>query len=221
MTPRLPSSTALEIASVIPRSLNEPVGLTPSFLRYRIAPGTWRSRRSARSSGVSPSRSVTTGVPSETGRNGRYSSITPRQAVLLTVDHPDDVPDGADHVERFDPREHPPHLALARGVRDHHDVGVRAAALLRDRRDADAFLAEDRRDPGEDARPVGHLHQQIERRLDLFHRAERPRLEAVPADAPVPAAPVAARHVDEIRHDGARRGIAAGAAADDHHLARR
>src|SRR5690349_7483749 len=172
MTPRLPSSTAFVIASVIPRSLNEPVGLTPSFLRYSVAPGTCRSRRSARKSGVSPSRSVTIGVPSVTGRNRRYSSITPRQIVLVTVDHPDDVPDGADHVERLDPREHPPHLAFARRVRDHHDVGVVAAALLRDRGDADAFLAEDRCDPGEDAGAVGHLHQQVERRLDLLYRPE-------------------------------------------------
>ena len=38
MTALAPSSTALVIAIVMPRSLNEPVGLAPSTLRYTSQP---------------------------------------------------------------------------------------------------------------------------------------------------------------------------------------
>ena len=73
-----PSSAALEMATVMPRSLNEPVGLAPSTFRTTRAP-TRADSLGAGSSGVPPSRRVTTGVRSETGRKSRYSSITPRQ----------------------------------------------------------------------------------------------------------------------------------------------
>ncbi len=58
-----PVSIALEIARVIPRSLNEPDGLVPSNLRYSSTEGAmaWASL-SARIKGVFPSRRVTTGV---------------------------------------------------------------------------------------------------------------------------------------------------------------
>ena len=38
MTARLPASTALLIAIVMPRSLNDPVGLAPSTLSHTCAP---------------------------------------------------------------------------------------------------------------------------------------------------------------------------------------
>ena len=74
MTAFAPRSTALLIATVIPRSLNDPVGFSPSYLRYtsQLRPNRCR-RRSARMSGVFPSFSVTTGVASVTGRYWRYS----------------------------------------------------------------------------------------------------------------------------------------------------
>ena len=72
-----PSSIALLIASVIPRSLNEPVGFAPSYFSQTSQPVSSDSG-SDRTSGVPPSHSVTTGVSSETGRRSRYSSITPR-----------------------------------------------------------------------------------------------------------------------------------------------
>ncbi len=72
-----PSSTALLIASVIPRSLNEPVGLAPSYFSHTSQPVSSESG-SERTSGVPPSSRVITGVSSETGRRERYSSITPR-----------------------------------------------------------------------------------------------------------------------------------------------
>src|SRR5688572_23980042 len=62
----LPDSIALDTASVMPRSLNEPVGLAPSTLRYTSQPVRWDSAGAGRS-GVFPSYRVTTGVASPTG----------------------------------------------------------------------------------------------------------------------------------------------------------
>ena len=70
-------STALEIASVMPRSLNEPVGLAPSYFSQTSHPVSTDSG-SERTSGVPPSPREITGVASDTGRRSRYSSTTPR-----------------------------------------------------------------------------------------------------------------------------------------------
>ena len=72
-----PSSIALLIASVIPRSLNDPVGLAPSYFSHTSQPVS-SDNGSERTSGVPPSRSVITGVDSDTGSRARYSSISPR-----------------------------------------------------------------------------------------------------------------------------------------------
>ena len=72
-----PSSSALEMARVMPRSLNEPVGLAPSYFSQTSQPVS-SDNGSDRTSGVPPSRRVTTGVASLTGRRSRYSSISPR-----------------------------------------------------------------------------------------------------------------------------------------------
>ena len=72
-----PSSHAFEIASVIPRSLNEPVGFAPSYLSHTSQPVS-EDRASLWTSGVPPSPSVITGVASDTGKRSRYSSMTPR-----------------------------------------------------------------------------------------------------------------------------------------------
>src|SRR5439155_816420 len=69
-TARAPASTAFATASAMPRSLNEPVGLTPSHLSHTSTPGAAESR-AARSSGVDPSPSVTIGVDSDTGSASR------------------------------------------------------------------------------------------------------------------------------------------------------
>ena len=74
-----PDSAALEMATVMPRSLKEPVGLAPSTFRYTWQPVS-SERWPASTSGVPPSRRVTTGVVAETGSRWRYSSIRPRQA---------------------------------------------------------------------------------------------------------------------------------------------
>ncbi len=78
-----PSSTAMEMAIVMPRSLKLPVGLAPSTLSHTAAP-TRSDSRGAGTSGVPPSSSVTTGVFSVMGRKSRYSSMTPRQPAVTT-----------------------------------------------------------------------------------------------------------------------------------------
>ena len=76
-----PSSTAMEMAIVMPRSLKLPVGLAPSTFSQTSAP-TRSERRGAGTSGVPPSSRVTTGVRSVIGRKARYSSMTPRQPAV-------------------------------------------------------------------------------------------------------------------------------------------
>ena len=63
MTALAPCSTAFEMAIVMPRSLNEPVGFMPSYLTQTFAPVRADSA-GAGMSGVPPSPSVMTGVAS-------------------------------------------------------------------------------------------------------------------------------------------------------------
>src|SRR5690606_262253 len=93
MTAFAPASTALLIATVMPRSLKLPVGLRPSTLRNTSQPVSW-DNRAAGSSGVPPSSRVTTGVSGVTGRRSRYSSLTPRQPLARWVHLPGAGPDG-------------------------------------------------------------------------------------------------------------------------------
>ena len=68
-TTSAPLSFALETAIVIPRSLNEAVGLSPSYLRYNsMSLPISRASRSAFIRGVFPSNKVTIGVASLTGK---------------------------------------------------------------------------------------------------------------------------------------------------------
>ena len=71
-------AAATDIAVVIPRSLNDPVGLTPSYLMKTSAP-TSEHRWAALISGVPPSPRVTIGAPPSEGNRSAYSWITPRQ----------------------------------------------------------------------------------------------------------------------------------------------
>src|SRR5260370_23514464 len=63
-------------ATVMPRSLNDPVGFAPSTFRYTSQPVRADST-GAGSSGVAPSARVITGAPSGTGSRWRYWAITP------------------------------------------------------------------------------------------------------------------------------------------------
>src|SRR3954454_22638201 len=69
-TTLVPDSTALEIATVIPRSLNDPVGFAPSTFNITSQP-VRSDTRGAGNSGVLPSCSVITGVASVTGNRSR------------------------------------------------------------------------------------------------------------------------------------------------------
>src|SRR5437588_10928422 len=75
---------ALETATVIPRSLNDPVGLTPSFL---INTSQLRPTRALslgeKTSGVFPSPKDTTVLHG--GRKSRYRSITPLPCFISPV----------------------------------------------------------------------------------------------------------------------------------------
>ena len=79
MTALAPSSTALVIAIVMPRSLNDPVGLAPSTFRWTSQP-VRRDSSGAGSSGVAalPQRDHRR-ASSLTGSRSRYSSISPGQ----------------------------------------------------------------------------------------------------------------------------------------------
>jgi hypothetical protein len=60
MTESEPSAFALDTAIVIPRSLKEPVGFSPSYFRYSSVPGAIRRASvGAGMRGVFPSNSVT------------------------------------------------------------------------------------------------------------------------------------------------------------------
>ena len=65
-TARAPAPVATLSATVIPRSLNEPVGFAPSTL-YRTSQPSRSDRFSAWTRGVLPSPSVITGSVSATG----------------------------------------------------------------------------------------------------------------------------------------------------------
>ena len=69
ITALAPSRTAAETAQVMPRSLNEPVGLAPSIFSQTSAP-TRSDSRGASTSGVEPSPRDTMGSP---GANGSRS----------------------------------------------------------------------------------------------------------------------------------------------------
>jgi hypothetical protein len=76
-TASAPWPTATESATVMPRSLKEPVGLSPSTFSQTSPPVTSDSQRLS-TRGVPPSRSVIVGVPSGRSNQPRYSSMTPR-----------------------------------------------------------------------------------------------------------------------------------------------
>ena len=70
ITASAPSRTAADTAQVIPRSLNDPVGLAPSSFSHTSAPARSDSR-GARTSGVDPSSSDTTGSSAANGSRSR------------------------------------------------------------------------------------------------------------------------------------------------------
>src|SRR5262245_55856932 len=82
MTAVAPRATAMLTATVMPRSLNDPVGLAPSTFRYTSHP-VRADTTGAGSRGVAPSPSVITGAPAAAGSRSRYCLITPGQLTRL------------------------------------------------------------------------------------------------------------------------------------------
>jgi hypothetical protein len=76
-TASAPFPTATDSATVMPRSLKEPVGLFPSTFSQTSAPVRLDSQALS-TSGVPPSRRLTVGVPEGRSSQSAYSSITPR-----------------------------------------------------------------------------------------------------------------------------------------------
>ena len=79
-----PWAAATVIAVVMPRSLNDPVGLSPSTFRYTSQPVRADST-GAGSSGVPPSCRVTGGMPGRDRQPVRYSVMTPRHGARAPV----------------------------------------------------------------------------------------------------------------------------------------
>src|SRR5512143_641833 len=183
MTESEPSAFALETAIVIPRSLKEPVGFNPSYLRYSSVPGAIRrASAGAGTRGVFPSRSVTTDSSGTEVKTRLYWRVFPCQCissrVLLEVvfdpDHPRPVEDIGETVHLG---ERGTHVALLRPVCDDED-GNRGLplSLLEDGRDADRVIPQDPRDSREDAGLVHHPDLQVILAVDLVERREiRPR----------------------------------------------
>ena len=84
ITALAPCAAATVIATVMPRSLNDPVGLSPSTFRYTSHPVRADST-GAGSSGVPPSCRVMAGIPAVTGSRSRYSVMTPRHGARAPV----------------------------------------------------------------------------------------------------------------------------------------
>ena len=85
MSTFLPWWTASVTATVIPRSLNDPVGFAPSTLSHTSQP-VRSDRWFARTSGVPPSLSVTGSQSAAKGMRSRYSLMRPVQWWRTGVD---------------------------------------------------------------------------------------------------------------------------------------
>src|SRR5664279_176512 len=83
ITALAPRAAAWVSATVIPRSLNDPVGLAPSTFRYTCAP-TLSDSDGAASSAVPPSSRVITAAPGGMDTRSWYAAINPGQAACAT-----------------------------------------------------------------------------------------------------------------------------------------
>src|SRR5689334_2533632 len=130
MTALAPWPAATEIAVVIPRSLNEPVGFSPSNFNHTSA-STSVERCSAGMSGVPPSSRVTTGIPCSDGRRSAYSRITPRHWYAtsgpLDPHHRVDGTDDGQSGECLDGRRE---CGVGCSMRDDDEVRPTVAAVL-------------------------------------------------------------------------------------------
>src|SRR5690606_31984556 len=175
MTALAPCSIARETATVMPRSLNAPVGFMPSDLTHTSAP-VRRDSAGAGSRGVPPSPRVTTVEASVTPSLSAYSRSTPRQTCAMSVSfHAQDRDDALDDAARGEPVDRLAQVLLQGLVGADHEAGDgvarrlgREAAVaghrlaahrLLDGRDRDVTLAEDAGDRREHAGLVVDLER--------------------------------------------------------------
>ena len=144
----------MEMAAVMPRSLKEPVGLSPSTLSQTSAPVRPESHSEC-TSGVPPSRSVTACIPSGRSSSSRYSSITPRHWwVMADLDplirrpldphHRGDLADDVHVAQLLDRRGQG---GVGSGVRDDDELGIGPSPLLPHGLDRHAVVGERVGDP--------------------------------------------------------------------------
>src|SRR5918999_1299061 len=211
-----PSSRALETATVIPRSLKEPVGLVPSYFRYTSQPVS-ADRASDRTSGVPPSRRVTSGVALDTGSRSRYSAITPRHGLAISSPrlggrslHPRDphhAPDLGHDLQVAEVGHRGLEGGLVGPVGDHDQEGLVPEPFLPHAGDGDLVTPEGVRHLGQHAGAVDHVEQEVVLALHGVHGPQGPVRVARTAHDPCPGDQVAG-HIDRVAHDGrgGRRG---------------
>src|SRR5574341_623272 len=187
--------------------------------------------RVALMSGVLPSPNVMMGVCSVTGRNFRYSSITPRQrfiALFVLAFNPDQDGGRRDTGHAIDLAESCLDIPLLghMGLNDDRDRLSSPSSLLQHRRDADAKPAEFSRDLCQYAGSIYHHETEIVERADLIHGAHPQwapliRLERSgrnPSNSPLEEI---ASEADDVAHDRTPCRQVAGTSAIQHHVADR
>src|ERR1043166_1529664 len=180
-------------------------------------------------SGVLPSPSVTTGVRSVTGRNFRYSSITPRQrfiALFVLALDPDQGGGLGDKGHAIDRSQCRLDMALRGGMGLDHDRNRLpfAPSLLEDGRDTDTAPAQLPCNLRQDAGAVQHHKTEVIERADFFHRPHPKRtplvlLERSGWDSPYRPFQQIARDGDEIADHRAAGRHRPRAPAIEHHIA--
>src|ERR1700722_4886036 len=160
-----PSRTAAETAQVIPRSLNEPVGLAPSSFNRTFAPTSPEST-GARSGAVEPSWRLTRGSPGSNGSRSRERSISGTCAPVggmpsttgtfklawfislskLLFDHANRPWGRAYELRGLEQGDGRAQARLGHLVGDHHQARVLGETALDDRLDRHALLAQHLRD---------------------------------------------------------------------------
>ena len=166
MMARLPSSRALAMATTMPRSLKDPVGLHPSSLKYNSGHPSSAARRFDLTSGVSPSPIVIMGVALVTGRKSRYVFRTPRPIchpqILLAFQpgrlnyrllfYPQHVANPANRFQCPDGEECLLHRRFPGGMgHDYYFCALRfrISVLLQDRRNTDPLIPKGKGDLGQ------------------------------------------------------------------------
>ena len=229
-TASAPSAAATEIAVVMPRSLKEPVGLSPSTLSQTSAPvspdsqADWHQRRAALAQGHG--RDVLGDVEQVAVLLDHAAPLV--GGAVLGMSHSDSPP--STRITEVTSRT----MSIPRSAatvaeswasvawwRDHDELGVGAAPLLADGLDRDAVVGEGGGHRGEHAGAVVDVDRDVVAGQRLAHRAA-PRRSAY-ADSPAPRVPASRLRATVTRspRTALARRRAAGPGAVEHQLAGR